>query len=182
MKNKHVFKPLDNYHQFLVLGFRSILFFLDLVFLINPSDVFLIYAILIYDFMTVFFYILARLICRERYVIDNEYLTKYRGKKVLFKIRKSDIQQVIARRTRWYAPISCLLALYFVTELFTNVSIVFKNCEILKQDQSDLKGDYLYHGSDCYEWREVMSYHKGKKLCKLIGIELTAYKKPTKNI
>ena len=110
------------------------------------------------------------------YVVDEEYLTKYKKEKVVFRVKIADIQAIFINKVRWTyyfkAFLDCLF--FYIIRTPTSISFVFQQCEVLtayKQKnmeviRNSLKDEKFKH---CFEYVEILSYKKAKKIFFLVN-------------
>ena len=136
-------------------------------------------------------YTLWRLFCNIRYTADSEYLVKTKGKKTVFRIPVKNIIKIYIGRDSRFAYFSFFLAAAFEPTGFkkthgTNISIIFKECEILKKENHYATSYHIpklslkpSEYSECFEHSEILSLKKCMKICKIMGIEpeIVYYKK-----
>ena len=148
----------------------------------------------IYTITIIMAYILCRLFCNVRYTVNSEYLVKTKGKKIIFKIPVKKIIKIYIGRDLKLAYFSLWLDMICgILECAhthgTNISIIFRECDILKKEDHrvtdfqipklSLKPEEL---NDCFEHNEILSFRKCMKICKVMGIEpeIVYYKKRKK--
>ena len=180
MKKKHEykFKPFDNAY-FFIFGMLYIfpIGFFDILAIICRNDA-LSSVCLIMTILTILAHIFVRIFYHYKYIIDETYLTKYKGKKVIFKVKKSDIKIILVKKAKLSNYIKLFISLvahYNITSLnITNMSFLFNDCEII-QDYGDidmkresLKGNEY---SDYKEYIEILSYRKIKKIIKKLNVD-----------
>lgn len=178
-KTNMKFKPLDNVHIAVVAVY--FLFFcvlLDIAFLMSDFSVDFFITVLIVNLFPWIVFISARILYRTKYVIDDEYFTKYKGKTILFRIRICDIKSVYIKKRTWYAFFAFLIGIFglvFITKYMTNISMVFKTCDITSKDDHEITRLSLkpQEDKDCFELCEIVSYHRCMQLCKVLKIEPT---------
>ncbi len=172
---KYIFKPLDNI--FLCYLFPFLLFFLPVdIALFGPHfEINILLIVLITNTVSISVYLLARLIYPIRYEVDSASIVKYRYKKVIFKIQISDIEAIFIKKGKWYSFFPSILcaALGGMPDdtKMTNLSIVFKKCDILKAEKREFIGLSLKQEGykDHFEMNEVLSLRKCRKICKKTG-------------
>ena len=175
-KSLYTIKPLDNVHFLFLLPF--VIFFVpfDLLLFTSAYEPILLIFVLIVNTIPILIFILARLFYNRKFVVENGFLIKYHMKKVIFKIKISDIEKVFVRKGRWYAfphfvfdmvaylmPKNCKISC---------VSFVFKRCEMLKIDKMEFDRPELKSSlyNAYFEQSEFFSYTKIKRLCSIINI------------
>ena len=128
-------------------------------------------------------FVMIRFFYPEKYVIEESYISKYKWKKLIFKIKISDIDKIFIRKNKWYSFFRFCLHFLFQTvpdgDALTCVSFVFKRCEAIKKVPSGFNSR-IFLKPDSYnehfEFGDVMSLAKCKKLCKKLNIEPTYVK------
>ena len=97
-------------------------------------------------------------------------------KKKIFQIKAQDIEAIYIKRGKWYSLLVFFIQTIFATlaeeDTMSSFSIVFKRCEIIKTEKRDTVSPSLKGNScpDMFEYCDIMSVRKCKKLCKMIGV------------
>ena len=117
-----------------------------------------------------------RLFYNSRFILDDEYLTKYKGNRVVFKIKRADVLKIRIKRARWYdffaflydaIPSQCSLS------HGTNISFLFKSCEILESEKTEIPRHSIknkYEDKDLQEYVEILSLREATTLCRRLRI------------
>ena len=176
-KNTYKFKPQDNVHTCISVCAFLLLVPFDVMLLIGKDSLSLL-ILLIINSASFLIAVISRLLYGRKYKIDDEYLIKYRHRKIIFKIKVADIDGVFIRRR---SPWSFFVFIYYLVigngyisgERLTNLSIVFKKCEVIKQDKDEayrisIKPEAF---ASYYEHCEIISFRKCKKICAQLGID-----------
>ncbi len=183
---KKSFKPTCKIHFSYVFIYVGLVIFLifDLRLILFGNLV----AFLIAHIAQTIAFILIRIFYKVKYEIDDEYLTQYYGKEITFKIKKSDIEEVYVKKSRWfnvfYVFFSASLSLGSdpIDNIYgSNISFAFHTWETIRQPKTkslrislkpeDKKGSF--------EVSDFFSYRQSKKICKLLGKEPIMVKKAT---
>ena len=135
---KYTFKPANNLHlSFMALFYIFIVSFFDIGFLITLLDIFdfeyMLFCIILTTSPLIIHFI-VRVFYPYKYMINDEYLIKYKKNKIIFKIKKSDIRYVLIKKTNIFIFIKFVLSLIiydYSTEYLTTASIVFEKCDYL---------------------------------------------------
>ena len=179
MKNKKlVIKPGDNFCFHMLLLCMFVMFFTFDMIAILTREVSAINTTLIAHAVVFCLFALIRIFYWGKYVIDDSYMSKYMGKKLVFKIKISDVEKIFIRKNKWYSFFRFVF--FFMLESVPNgkgltcISFVFKHCEKIKK----VSGEHNYDISlkpdsynEYFERCDVMSLAKCKKLCKKLNIE-----------
>ena len=175
-KSKLTLKPLDNYHTHYL--FLALIIFVPFdILLLTVFDYMLLWVVLIMNILPFSVFLLIRILYRAKYSIDDICLTKYRGDDIVFCIKNNDIQKIFIKKGKWYSflQFSFLVALGSSPDeqIMTNISILFKNCEVLKTEKRETLGASLKTAEyeAFFEWNEIMSLKKCVRICKKIGVE-----------
>ncbi len=168
------FKPLDNGHFYVML--------FGIIFVICPMEIISIFCIQEFDLgvflvslsiaiVFVLTCILFRVFYPYRYEINNEYLIKYRFKKIILKIKIQDLKKIyVKKQNNIFKIFLCFIEIYDCSiSSSSGVSFIFDEYEIYteknkkKLDNTTLKSS----SDDSLEYIEIMSNKKIKKLMKL---------------
>lgn len=177
MNNKVMnLKPLGEIHlYFLVVGFIIFVPF-DIVMLTPPFEKILLLTVIVYNICIFTAWICVRLFLRQKYVIDEVYVKRYKGKNVVFKIKQSDVLKIYIKKAPWYDFFAFLLDVLSGGLRYTqgtNISFVFKECDIMETVESEIKRKQLknkYEDKELTEFSDIMSIRQCKKLCKRLKI------------
>lgn len=174
-------KPLDNLHY----GFMWVVYICPII----PLDIGCLLVCLksfnlqyfvisiIFTIVPVIALIIVRIACPYTYVIDEQYITKFKGKKVLFKIQKTDLKALIIKKARVFDYLRFLVSLItynLSSSCVTSIAFVFQKCEVLEDyskvefKRESLKKD-LYPND--FEYVEIISYKNIKKLERVLGMK-----------
>ena len=146
---KCTIKPIDNIQFYMCCLFFILPIIFDFGFIATylngVFDKQLFIACIIMTSLPVLGYIVARLFCPYKYVIDDYYLTKYKFKKILFKIKKEDIIYIGIRKKVKFSFIKFIIAaIIFDNEshIFNSISFIYDTCEVSTDYQC---GDFKRH-------------------------------------
>ena len=95
---KYVFKPLDQIHAYVLVLFLCIMPPLGLMSLFLRHDQRWLITVMVMYGVEFLVFLCVRLFYSVRYVVDDSYLVKYCGKKIVFKVKKSDIKKVYIKK------------------------------------------------------------------------------------
>ena len=179
-RKKYKFKPCRLFSLYYLLLPLKFLFPLYVCACLYPQNFLLPTVIIVSSLVALYF--VSRIFYRIKYIIDDEYLTAYQGKKVFFKIKKSDIEYVYVKKGHWYDTFTFDLTFVLIgflggtdisNESFSNTSFIFKEYEILFRPKTEIWRVSLnfQDRSIFMEMPELFSYRQGKKICKILGIE-----------
>ena len=112
-----------------------------------------------------------------KYVIDDTYITKYKYKKILFKIKIKDIKYLGIRKRpkfRLFKFIFCMLNYKFNIHYFDTISFIYNQCECVTaywkfDDEVHLK-EFLDNGDDNFEYIDLLPLKDAIKLCNTLDI------------
>ena len=173
---KYKLKPLNTIHIYIFLTFTLFAIPFDIVLIASPFDIGLFLTQLVYHALIVLCYLFARLFYNVTYVVDDKFLTQYKGKCIVFKIEISDIKAVFIKKAKWYDFFAywadVLLSLCICTH-GTSISFVFDSCEINEKINTEIprqsiKPSYLYKKAT--ERVEIFSHRKCANICKRLQI------------
>jgi hypothetical protein len=181
-KKSYKFKPCRLFSLYYLLLPLKILFPLYVCACLYPQNFLLPTVIIVSSLVALYF--VSRIFYRIKYIIDDEYLTAYQGKKIFFKIKKSDIVYVYVKKGHWYDILIFIFMTMFEQTLFveccSSISFMFKDCEeiiTIKRDGFERISLVPKEKSNFYEMPEYFSYNQSKKICKLLEIEPIIAKK-----
>jgi len=132
---------------------------------------------LLFALLPLLTFVLLRVFYSCKYVVDDIYITKYKYKKILFKIKIKDIKYVGIRkrpRFRLFKFIFCILNYKFSMHYFDTISFIYNQCEYVTayrkfDDEAYLK-EFLDNGNDNFEYVDLLPIKDAIKLCNAIGI------------
>lgn len=112
-----------------------------------------------------------------KYVIDDTYITKYKYKKILFKIKIKDIKYIGIRkrpRFRLFKFVFCILNYKFSIHYFDTISFIYNQCECVTayrrfDDETHLK-EFLNNAYENFEYVDLLPIKDAIRLCQLIGV------------
>ena len=177
MKNKkYVFKPDDQLHTLYWFTWLIVFIPFDLGLIFMPFRLGLLIAVLCMNGIPTLTFLLVRLLYNIRYVIDEHYLIKYKGKEIVFKVPIGDLDAVSIQKAKfpllklWYRVTPYghteekdLTCLYFVS----------RKCEVLKQEAKENAYESISNRStpSFFRQREFFSFHKCKRICRALGMK-----------
>lgn len=175
MPKKQIIKPRDNYHTyFLFLAFLVFLPF-DLVLLFG-FDMLLFKIVLIANSIFIGILAVGRIVYPVKFVFDGEALTKYNGKKIVYKIKLENIEAVFIQKGKKRSFIvfifQTLCQLKPDGDYMTSISFVFNSYDI----KGEAKNTEPYLSlkpkeyNRFYERCDILSFRKCKRLCKFMKI------------
>ena len=174
---RYLFKPLGEYHlKMLSLSLIPIIP-LDigcvLVCLKRLSIEYIITCIVL-TIVPFLIFIVARLVYPKKYIIDTEYLTKYCGNNITFKIKKSDIKAIIIKRSKpvdYFKFLFDILTGYPVNPHSCCISFLYINNETRIEEKTELIVPSLQSNtSEFNEYTDFIPYSVCKKICALLNI------------
>lgn len=178
---KYKFKPLKNVHLNFLRMFLVIMLPAEIGLIQINNEVFdlpLFVASLTITIVVIATYFAFRLFYPCVYVVSQGYVTKYKGKNVLFRIKIADIKKLIIKKANFfdyykYAFSSMINSGFTTTAYLTTVSFVYDNCEtFVEQKNLEIERLPLTENGENKEYIEIMSYRQAKKLAKIIGANL----------
>ena len=173
---KHKIKPLNTIHIYVYTAFILLAMPLNILLLTIKFDITLLLTSLIYHAVIVLCYLFTRLFYSTTYVIDDEFLTEYIKKDVVFKIKISDIEKIYIKKAKWYdffafwfdiIPSACCCS------HGSTISFVFNNYEILEERKTEIPRQSIkprYIDKTAMEHVEIFSRRKCALLCKYLNI------------
>lgn len=172
---KYSFKPLDNIHFFYLLLGLAVLIFFDVVLIVVPFELSIFMVIMSLNCIPVIGFVLARVFYNVRYEIEGDVLSKYRGRELVFQIKKEDIEEIYIKKAKaidFFGFSYQAILGPFTKPYGTRISIAYYNCGITKQETQEIPRGSLVQ--DNYkrvnELCEIMSYARSLKLCKMLDI------------
>jgi len=138
------FKPLNNYYLCYVVTFYCFITHLNIFGLydsVDKENKYIYYSYLFINILPLLVYLLERIFCKYKYVIDERYIIKYKGKKILFKINKEDVKKIIINKTNIFKQLIFVLdstASKHNAKLLTNISFSLKNVMFYQQVNTKL--------------------------------------------
>ena len=171
---KKVYKPLAPVHRFYFILYISVFALFDIAAFCGNFDPLLFWIVLIYNGTVCIAYFLVRVLYNVKYVIDDNYVYKKRGRKVLFKIKICDLEAIYVKKAKWHSYFA------FVFDAFVNegakrahsssISFVYYNCDLTTSEISELSRESLRDQKlrDAFEQNEIFSYRQCKKICEAI--------------
>ena len=177
-KKKLIIKPMDNYlfHLFL-LPMWLIIFGCLTALAINNRI--MLNSHLVISAIVILLFVFIRLFYPIKIVIDETELTMYKRKSILFKIKNKDIEKIFVKKGKWYAHFMFIFEGMCNSspsiKHVTNLSIVFKNCEVFKKDKGPVEEIYIKPKEyDSYFDKTVtLSFFQCIRLCRFLNIPAT---------
>ena len=173
------YKQLTLYELFMVIMVISVpititYFVLLVVFNTSIEET---YYFILFAWLFPLLYLIYSLVINSlyRYVIDEKYLIKYKGKKIEFKIKIIDIIGVDIKKKNLREMLYNLLVILSngrLNPISDVVSFKYKQCEIVTKNKLMEKVYYFNkEENSIYEYQDYMSIKDIKKIMKLISIE-----------
>lgn len=178
----YTFKPLNNLHlYFMCFAYIFNVIFFDIGFIIVSLDKFdiefFITCILI-NIIPFLVYIIVRVFYPYKYVINDEYLVKYKKNKIIFKIKIKDIKYIVVKKVNifnYFKFIISLISYYNLsTSNVTTMSFVYEKFDILDDlNNKEFKREEVVENREANEkeYVEILPYKKIKQICKLMNIK-----------
>ena len=190
-EKSYKFKPCRLVTLYTLIFILKIIFPIYIGAFLYPQEALLPVIIVVSSLIALYFS--YRILYRIKYIIDDEYLTAYQGKKIFLKIKKSDIEYVCVKKGHWYdiflfdffSFLGVLaLSLDFFSDEFSNISFVYKKFEIKEKRKVEILRRAIRPEElkDWHETVEIFSYRQSKKICKLLGKEPIIVKKANLNV
>ena len=180
---KFKFTPSNNLHLiFVSLFYICPIIPLDIgCFIVCLSQFDFLYFItcVVLTFTPIAVWAFARIIYPYRYIIDDKYIIKRKGKKILFKIKIKNLKSIIFKKVTildYFKFIFSLISYYNIsTAHISCVSFVFNDYEVLTDyNDGEIKRSPLNCGlyPDCIEYIEIISYKKAQTISKILNTPL----------
>lgn len=182
------FKPHDNLHLFYTVPLWLFAIVFNVLFLIVSifdkfSLVFFYFDLFLFTLPIFIVFFGQRLFLFEKYVINDGYLIKYHRKKIVLKVKLTDIKIILVKKQTKIEEIKTFLLAFFgfyIHHMFdssyvTTVSFVFDKHDVFSENKHSLlctktlKND-LYE--ECDEYVDIISFPKIKKIAKKLNIPL----------
>ena len=123
-------------------------------------------------------YIIVRVFYPYKYVINNEYLVKYKKNKIIFKIKIKDIKYIVVKKVNifnYFKFIISLISYYNLsTSNVTTMSFIYEKFDILDDlNNKEFKREEVVENKEANEkeYVEILPYKKIKQICKLMNIK-----------
>ena len=179
---KYTFKPLNNMHlYFMYIIYLFIVTIIDIgciIVCLDEFDVEFFITCVILTAIPFIVYIIVRILYPYKYIIDNDYLLKFKRNKIIFKIKINDIKQIVVKKTNvlnFFRFIISLISGYNLSTLnVTTMSIIYEKCEIFNDfNNKDFKREEVVEskGTNEIEYVEILSYRKIRKISEIMNIE-----------
>ncbi len=179
---KYTFKPLNNMHlYFMYIFYLLIVAIIDIgciIVCLDEFDVEFFITCVILTAIPFIVYIIVRILYPYKYIIDNDYLLKYKRNKIIFKIKINDIKHIVVKKTNVLNFLKFIISLIsgynLSTSNVTTMSIIYEKCEILNDSTNkDFKREEVVEnkGTNEIEYVEILPYRKIKKISKIMDIE-----------
>lgn len=179
---KYRFKPLNNMHlYFMYFAYIFDIAFFDIGCIIvcfDEFDVEFFITCVILTAIPFFAYMIVRLLYPYKYIIDNEYLLKFKRNKIIFKIKIEDIKYIVIKKTNVLNFLKFIISLIsgynLSTSNITTMSIIYEKCEILNDSNNkDFKREEVVENKEINEkeYVEILPYKKIKQICKIMNID-----------
>ena len=173
---KKVFKPLAPIHRCYLAMYIFSFFWLDICLIVVGFDLTLFLIVLIKNAVGFITYFIVRCFYPYRYIIDGEHLIKKKNKKIIFKIKLSDIECVLVQKEKWYGYFAYVIDVILnegwgMKNRGTTISFVYQNCDMIEGDKKEISQKSL-KSSECaesFEVKDIFSYKQCKKICRHIN-------------
>ena len=167
---KKCFKPLDNIFVFHWLYWVILVFPLDLAMLLLDFEKTITITVLVANLSITLAVGISRLIYRDHYEITDDYMIKYHGKNVVFKVKRGEIKQVLIKKASWYAPFSHAWAIWagpLDKPHGSSISFVYESCDIRVEQKVDIPRAPLNpnKNKNLQEHVEICSLRRCKEIC-----------------
>ena len=176
----YCFKPLNNLHLITILYYYIFVAgFFNFFSLINYIDnkiidVYLLISLGVINFIPILGYLLFRMIYPFNYFIDKNYLIKYKGDKVIFKIKIEDIEGIVIKKAHFFdfliLPFSFLLY-DLSSKHLSSISIRYKKCDFIEET---IKYEFeriktIKNKCGLNEYIDILPSRTAKKICKFMS-------------
>ena len=173
------FKPLNNLHLIVVsLFYICPIIPLDIgcfIVCLDQFDFLYFITCTVFTLAPVVVWALVRIIYPYRYIIDDEYITKLKGKKILFKVKRENLKAIFLKKATFgdcFKFIFSSVSYYNLSTAYLScISFVFDNYEAVDDNTKEIKRLPLSDGRypDCREYVEILSYKKAQKVYKTLN-------------
>ena len=179
---KYRFKPLNNMHlYFMYMFYLLIIPMFDIgciIVCLDEFDVEFFITCVILTAIPFLIYMFVRIFYSYKYIIDDEYLIKSKGNKIIFKIKIKDIKYIVIKKTNVLNFLKFIISLIsgynLSTSNVTTMSIIYDKCEILNDtNNKDFKREEVVENKEINEkeYVEILPYKKIKQICKIMNID-----------
>lgn len=173
-KRNYTFKPLNNIHM-LYLIFTLLIFTpfdITLLFHYSPS---LLITVVLMNMLPLAIFAIVRMFFNTKYVVDDDYVIKYHGKKIVLKIKISDVNGIYIKKAKWFSFFTFIyeaICSPFTQPHGTSFSLVFEKCDVIYPLKQEIPRKSLISNNqkDLLEYCEILSFRRCKKLCKKLQI------------
>lgn len=178
---KYTFKSLDNLHLYMLLFIYLCLLPINVMCLtvfITSSEKLSLVFFGIGIFVPFLIFLFCRIISPYKYIIDDQYLIKYKGNKILLKVKKVSINEIIVKKTTVFKSlkfIGSLVAVKLSCSNITSFSLVFNDYDVLTNynygefERLPLLGE---NKDGFVEYVDIMSYKQIKKISHLLNTKI----------
>lgn len=175
------FKPLNNLHLITILYYYIFVAgFFNFFSLINYIDnkiidVYLLISLGVINFIPILGYLLFRMLYPFKYFIDKNYLIKYKGDKVIFKIKMEDIEGIIIKKAHFFdyliLPFSFSFLCDFSNKHLSSISIRYKKCDFIDETINYEFERIKTIKNECglNEYIDILPSRTAKKICKFMN-------------
>ena len=170
-------KPLSSLYYYRLIALLTFPLLYDILLLCTPFNIVLFMAAAIYYTVVLLVFFFIRLFYLERYEVDEEYIKKYIGTRILFKLKRTDLLKVYIKRAPWYDYwfyLYDILSGGILTWTHgTCVSFVFKECEVSEQLDKEMPLPSLKHKYDekyLSEYVDTLTFREASHLCGILNI------------
>lgn len=183
---KYQFKPLFHLQAAHFAVFLPIPLFFDIVCLLawcleRSFNLQYFITCVVLTLFPVVAFVFVRLLYPFRYVIDEKYITKYKGKKVMLRLEIRNVNALIVKKATWLDHFKFFLMLItrdnLSTSHITSVAFIFDQYEVLTDynyKYPEFKRESLNNNifPNCSEYVEILPFREIKKISKLLGVQL----------
>lgn len=149
-----------------------------IIFCLDEFDVEFFITCVILTVIPFLVYIIVRILYPYKYIIDKEYLLKFKSNKIIFKVKIKDIKYIVIKETNVLNFIKFIISLISGYNLSTSnvptMSIIYDKCEILNDSNNkDFKRKEVVENKEINEkeYVEILPYKKIKQICKIMNID-----------
>lgn len=109
------------------------------------------------------------------YIIEKGMVCKIKGDKILFKIKKEDIQGIAIKKMRFYHYFLMFLQADspMHEKYYTKMAIIYDTCTVDDEKKNQLSFLQVYQNKKQFQHVAVFSFKRCLKICKLLDIKPT---------
>lgn len=175
---RYQFKPCRNLHlNFMWIFYICPVLPLDIgcvIVCLNRFEIEIFITCAILTSLPLLVFVMVRLFYPYRYIIDDQYISKYKGKKILFKIQIKDLKAIMVKKATlfdYFKFVASLISYNLTTSYVTTISFIFDKYDILNDfGSAEFKRESLNDGvyPNALEQIEIVTVGDAKKICKLL--------------